>query len=131
MRQLIVLVISLILTTTIQADVELKGLLLNQTRTFAGQAFYVAFVDNWQVLDSQGQYNLVIVERPSARSGSQISVKYGEQVIYQQVLHFNAQKAQRAGQSAATVVFDRVMNEQVEQLFSANPDMAQDEIKLN
>ncbi|PTQ87379.1 CsgE family curli-type amyloid fiber assembly protein [Agitococcus lubricus] len=125
------LLFSCIVSTHLHADVELNGLLLNQTRTFAGQAFYVAFVDNWQVLDSQGQYNLVIVERPSARSGSQISVKYGEQIIYQQVLHFNAQKAQRAGQAAASVVFERVMNEQVEQVLSTNPDMAQDEIKLN
>jgi curli production assembly/transport component CsgE len=112
------------------AEVELQGLLLNQTRTFAGQLFYTAFVESWQTLDPESRYTLVISERPSARTGSQITVKYGEQVVYQQILQFNTARAQRAGQLAPAQVFDRVVSTEVEEMFT-NPDMANDEIKLN
>lgn len=119
------------LAGSVQAEVELQGLLLNQTRTFAGQAFYTAFVDSWQVYDPDSRYSLVVTERPSARTGSQITVRYGDQVVYQQVLHFNASRAQKAGQAATAQVFERVMNAEVEEVFGQNPDMARDEIRLN
>lgn len=112
------------------AEVELRGLLLNQTRTFAGQAFYKAFVDSWLTLDSDNTYSLVITERPSARNGSQMIVKYADQIVYQQFIHFNASRAQKAGQMAPTYVYDKVVSKDVEEMF-ANPDMAKDEIKLN
>lgn len=132
MRVLPLLLITMLLVAAlpVSAEVELRGLLLNQTRTFAGQAFYRAFVDGWLALDSDNSYSLVIVERPSARNGSQITVKYAEQVVYQQFIHFNANRAQRAGQNAPASVYNKVVAADVEEIFS-NPDLANDEIKLN
>ncbi len=130
MKLIAVLLIALGYSSSVWAEVELQGLLINQTRTFAGQVFYTAFTESWQALDTDSRYTLVISERPSARSGSQITVKYGEQIMYQQTLHFNANKAQRAGQLAPAQVFEQVMNYEVAEVFS-NPDMAKDEIKLN
>jgi|JI9StandDraft_1071089.scaffolds.fasta_scaffold237348_1 curli production assembly/transport component CsgE len=114
----------------VSAEVELRGLLLNQTRTFAGQAFYKAFVDTWLTLDTDSIYSLVITERPSARNGSQMIVKYADQVVYQQFIHFNANRAQKAGQIAPASVYDKVVSADVEEIF-VNPDLAKDEIKLN
>lgn len=127
---MLALLLGLIMSMPALAEVELRGLLLNQTRTFAGQAFYKAFVDAWLTLDSDNTYSLVITERPSARNGSQMIVKYADQVVYQQFIHFNASRAQKAGQMAPTYVYDKVVSKDVEEMF-ANPDMAKDEIKLN
>lgn len=130
MKVLLALMLGLLVTLPVSAEVELKGLLLNQTRTFAGQAFYKAFVDAWLTIDPDNAYTLVISERPSARNGSQITVKYADQVVYQQFIHFNASRAQRAGQAAPAAVYDKVVSADVEELFT-NPDLAHDEIKLN
>ena len=124
------LLLGLTVNMPVLAEVELRGLLLNQTRTFAGQAFYKAFVDTWLTLDADNNYSLVITERPSARNGSQMIVKYADQVVYQQFIHFNANRAQKAGQGAPAFVYDKVVSKDVEEVF-ANPDMAKDEIKLN
>lgn len=130
MKVMLALLLGLIMSMPALAEVELRGLLLNQTRTFAGQAFYKAFVDAWLTLDSDNTYSLVITERPSARNGSQMIVKYADQIVYQQFIHFNASRAQKAGQMAPTYVYDKVVSKDVEEMF-ANPDMAKDEIKLN
>lgn len=127
---MLALVLGFLVSMPAIAEIELHGLLLNQTRTFAGQAFYKAFVDSWLTLDPDNTYSLVITERPSARNGSQITVKYADQVVYQQFIHFNASRAQRAGQAAPAVVYDKVVSADVEELFT-NPDLAKDEIKLN
>lgn len=130
LRKFLLMLSALLLAKPVWADLELHGLLLNQTRTFAGQSFYKAFVEGWQELDPESSYNLVIIERPSARSGSQITVKYADQVVFQQFIHFNANKAQRAGQLAPGFVYNKVISADVDELF-ANPDLAHDEIKLN
>jgi curli production assembly/transport component CsgE len=127
---MLALLLGLITTMPVSAEVELRGLLLNQTRTFAGQAFYKAFVDTWLTLDTDSIYSLVITERPSARNGSQMIVKYADQVVYQQFIHFNANRAQKAGQIAPASVYDKVVSADVEEIF-VNPDLAKDEIKLN
>lgn len=119
-----------LLPITTYADIELRGLLLNDTRTFAGQAFYRAFIDQWQIYDTAGQYNLVISERPSARTGSQIQVRYGDKVLFQRFIHFNPTRAEKAGKEATGIVFERVTQEEVNQLFP-DPDLGPDEIKLN
>ncbi|MBH1972158.1 hypothetical protein FK216_13690 [Moraxellaceae bacterium AER2_44_116] len=130
MKVMLALLLGLITTMPVSAEVELRGLLLNQTRTFAGQAFYKAFVDTWLTLDTDSIYSLVITERPSARNGSQMIVKYADQVVYQQFIHFNANRAQKAGQIAPASVYDKVVSADVEEIF-VNPDLAKDEIKLN
>lgn len=110
-------------------DPGLGGLLLNETRTFAGQAFYAAFVETWRALDPAGQYALVISERPSARSGSQITVRYGGEAVYRQFIHFSAERAARAGRNAPGPVFDHIASAEVDELF-VNPDLAPDEFSL-
>jgi curli production assembly/transport component CsgE len=130
LKVMLALLLGLIMSMPALAEVELRGLLLNQTRTFAGQAFYKAFVDTWLTLDADNIYSLVITERPSARNGSQMIVKYADQVVYQQFIHFNANRAQKAGQIAPASVYDKVVSADVEEIF-VNPDLAKDEIKLN
>ncbi|RZU46954.1 curli production assembly/transport component CsgE [Fluviicoccus keumensis] len=110
-------------------DLGLGGLLLNETRTFAGQAFYNAFTETWRALDPAGQYSLVISERPSARTGSQITVRYGTEEVYRQFIHFSAERAARAGRAAPGPVFDHIASGEVDELF-VNPDLAPDEIRL-
>lgn len=115
--------------TEASEDSALGGLLLNETRTFAGQAFYAGFTETWRALDPNGHVSLVISERPSARTGSQITVRYGGQVVYQQFIHFSAERARKAGQQAPGPVFDRVAGSDAEELFG-NPDLAPDEFSL-
>ena len=110
-------------------DIDTPGLLINQTRTFAGQEFFSAFAEQWQGYDPDSRYSIVITERPSARLGSQISVTYGGATVYQRFISFNAAVARRAGQDATQTAFNAVTAAELDRQLP-DPDLGVDEVQL-
>lgn len=109
-------------------DINLGGLVIDETRTFAGQQFYKAFNALWQAYDPDSVYTLVIQERPSARTGSQITVVCYGKPMFQRFVSFNARKAADAGQDAAGTVFYAVQSAQLESMLG-DPDFGSNEIE--
>ena len=110
-------------------DIDTPGLLVNQTRTFAGQEFFSAFAEQWQGYDPDSRYSIVITERPSARTGSQITVTYIGAVVYQRFISFNATFARHAGQEATMVAFNAVTAAELDRQLP-DPDLGVDEVQL-
>ena len=108
-------------------DIDTPGLLINETRTFAGQEFFTAFATVWQAYDPDSRYTLVIFERPSARSGSQITVNYLGNVIYRRFISFNAKQAHHAGELASADAFRAVMTVELDRT-AIDPDLGTDEL---
>lgn len=110
----------------VSADVELPGVLINQTRSVAGQAFYSGFYQYWQARDPEGIYSLVINEKPMPQSvgSSLMSVMYDDTVVFRRAIIFNNSKAEKAGQDATEYVFSRVVQVEADREIK-NPDMAQ------
>lgn len=113
---------------SVAADIEISGLLVNQTRTFAGQEFFSAFSSAWQVYDPNGRYTLVILERPSARTGSQITVSSGGNLLFQRFIGFNARVAGRAGRDASNQTYGALLAAELDRQL-IDPDLGRDEIQ--
>jgi hypothetical protein len=106
-------------------DGESQGILINQTRSVSGQAFYSGFFTVWQARDPEGVFSLLISEKPYLQNAgsSLISISYDNVVIFRQVIQLNAGKARTAGENATEYVFSRVIQAETDREVS-NPDMA-------
>lgn len=115
--------------SSLAAEIDIPGLLINDTRTFAGQEFYSAFVAAWQAYDPDGRYTLVVKERPSARTGSQMTVSTAaNEVLFQRFIGFNARIAQRAGKEASSTTFNALTAAELDRQLP-DPDLGTDEIR--
>ncbi|WP_162932508.1 CsgE family curli-type amyloid fiber assembly protein [Solimonas sp. K1W22B-7] len=106
----------LLLSPAQAADIDIPGVLTNETRTFAGREFYDAFVESWQALDPDGQYGLVVSEKPAARLGCQMSVSYRGSLLYQRFIGFNGRVARAAALDAARRVHQSVMASELDSM---------------
>jgi curli production assembly/transport component CsgE len=109
-------------------DIDLGGLVINETRTFVGQEFFNAFIGLWQAYDPESVYTLVIQERPSAQTGSQITVICFGKPVYQRFISFNARRAAQTGEDAAGTVFRSVQGAQLDSMLG-DPDLGRDELE--
>jgi curli production assembly/transport component CsgE len=98
------------------ADVDIPGVLTNETRTFAGREFYDAFVASWQAFDPDGQFGLVISEKPAARLGCLMSINYRGSLVYQRFIGFNGRVARAAAVDASQRVYRTVMAGELDRL---------------
>ncbi len=124
-----VLLLGLSMAASVRAaDIELPGLLLNETRTFAGTQFFTAFATAWQAYDPEGVHTLVMKERPTGRTVSQITVNQGNTVLFQRYIGISARAAERAGRDASAVVFQSLMAAELDRQI-VDPDLGTDEIR--
>ncbi len=63
-------------------EIEVPGLIVTRAVTSVGQKFCRDFSENW----TDSKYNLVIVERPSARWGSIMTIRYNQAIVYQTIV---------------------------------------------
>ncbi|MBF8780419.1 hypothetical protein IV505_11870 [Pseudomonas fulva] len=105
---------------------EVAGLVVGQTVTLAGRAFYDSFATAWQELDEAGRFSVAISERPTARLGSQVFVDYGNRRLLQMFLPPNRTQIPALGADAAAQVFQAILDYQLAQFFG-DPDLGRDE----
>lgn len=127
-KLLIPAMLCLWLDTTQAADIDVGGLLINQTRTLAGQEFYRAFTTVWQAYDPDSVYTLVVEEKAGLRNGSQIVVLAYDKPVYRSFINFNPRKAAERGQEAAGLVFGLVQGAQLDSLLG-DPDLGAGELE--
>lgn len=123
------LILGLLLSAPLRAsDIDIPGLLLNETRTFAGNQFFTAFASAWQAYDPNGIYSLVMRERPTGRTVSQISVLRDGVVLFQRYIGISARAAERAGRDASAAVYQSLMTSELERQL-VDPDLGADEFR--
>lgn len=116
-------------------DLELSGILINETRTFAGHDFFTEFSTDWSNYDTAGQYTLSIVERPSVVQASQITIKFAGRPVYQRFISPKHDENVKMARQAVQIVSREVgvMRTDVQSVMDTlfpDPDMAPDEIRL-
>lgn len=106
-------------------ETEVQGVLINQTRSAAGQAFYAGFFTVWAARDQEGLYSLVITEKPSPQNAgaSHITVSYENVPVFSRTIAFNVGKARAVGEAATEYVFNRIIEVEVGREVE-NPDLA-------
>lgn len=111
--------------TLIHRDVG--GLVVGQTMTLAGRAFYDSFASAWRDKDAEGTFTVAITERPTARLGSQVFVDYGNRRLFQIFLPPNRTLIPAIGADAAAQVYQSILDYQLAQFFG-DPDLGRDEL---
>jgi curli production assembly/transport component CsgE len=105
---------------------EVGGLVVGQTMTMAGRAFYDSFASAWSDKDENGRFTVSISERPTARLGSQVFVDYGNRRLYQTFLPPNRALIPAIAAGAAAQVYQAILDYQLAQFFG-DPDLGRDE----
>ena len=106
---------------------EIKGFVVDQTISRIGHEFYQHFTDRLRDT-SPMDFNLVVVERPSARWGSLIWVEFERRMLYRSFLQPNTSQLQETAYQAADFVQEDIARQKLELLFDDTFDMDKDEI---
>jgi curli production assembly/transport component CsgE len=87
-----------------QKDVEIEGLLIDQTRSRIGHEFYQDFVSFWEAPPGAKSYNLVIGEQTEPRYGSWVLIEINDNLVYRAPLRPRAEDIAAAAREANAVV---------------------------
>lgn len=104
----------------------LDGVVLDQTVSAAGYAFYAAFCAFWHDKPLAEQFALAVRERASSRRGSQVVVEYAGRVLFQGALPGRGDVLP-LGRHAVDVAYETAVNAQVQRLLFVEDELAPDE----
>jgi len=106
-----------------------SGVVVNSTVTFIGQEFYSSFVARWREESGVEQFSVTVYERPSARWGSLVWIEYAHRQVFRAFLSPGRREFVRtAGLDASGIVYQRVLDLEVERQLFRDPDLAHDEL---
>ena len=106
------------------AEIKDPGLVIDHTVTSVGHDFYRGFTDKW---DRNYPETITISERPSARWGSWISVKIGQDTLYQTLLFPNRRNFNKDVDTAIDGVTEALSRRQLDKALLGTGDLAHDE----
>jgi hypothetical protein len=109
------------------ADEPLPGVVLDQTVTVAGHAFYKNFCMFWLDKPMNDMFTIAIRELPSARRGSQVVVEHAGRVMFQSALPPARADVAPLSRQAVELSYDSVANAEVGRLLFSQDEMAADE----
>jgi curli production assembly/transport component CsgE len=105
------------------------GVVSNDAISFIGQEFYREFVATWREQPQADHFSISIHERPSARWGSLIWIEHANRQLFRTFLSPGRRDAVRlAAREATSLVYQKVVDLQVERNLYRDPDLAADEL---
>lgn len=69
--------------TKIDADIEIDGLLVNNTKTKNGKDFYELFYRDWNAPPEARNYTIFVFEKPYRLTTTIIEIKINETIVFQ------------------------------------------------
>lgn len=109
---------------TIAAEIEVPGLMTDNTITRIGHDFYREFTDHWE---EEYPGAITINERPSARWGSWIMIKVDQDLLYQTFLFPNKHDFDKQVNIALASVYDALSKRAINKALLNTGDLTKDE----
>lgn len=106
----------------------LRGLLVNQTMTVAGQEFFRNFAAGWRDLPVSQRYSVSIHERPSPRQGTRIWVAFDRETLFQAFLPPGRDQILFLSEQAVEMVSSSIIATDLNRAMYQEADLAADEI---
>jgi curli production assembly/transport component CsgE len=106
---------------------EVDGLIIDRTMTRLGDDFYFFFTQLMNERHGSLKENLTVKERPTALSGSIISIFHREKLIYRTALSPGRQHAEDKAKQALTAVTSHLLRWKTQLSYQDTFDLAQDE----
>jgi len=73
-------------TDAVDVDLEIDGLLIDETKTKSGRDFYEYFYKDWTAPVGVKNYTIYIIEKPYRLNNTIIEIKINETLVFQQFL---------------------------------------------
>ena len=105
-----------------------EGIIVNATITPNGQEFFRSFTEFWREKADGDTYNLDVVERPSRRSGNQISIAYGQKRVFLGYLPVKLDRVRALSEQAADAAYANIITVGLMSTMSVDPDVGADEL---
>jgi len=109
-------------------DDPLSGIVLNRTVTVLGNDFYQFFARAWREMDGDQRYSISVHERPTTKFGSEIWVQYRQERIFHMFLSPARQAAKDISLQAAKVVYETVVNSEIQRMLVQSQDLGKEEL---
>ncbi|WP_333498518.1 curli production assembly/transport protein CsgE [Kluyvera sp. CHPC 1.2972] len=106
------------------AEIEVPGLVTDNTITRIGHDFYREFTDHWE---EEYPGAITINERPSARWGSWIIIKVDQDVLYQTFLFPNKRDFDKQINIALAAVYESLQKRAINKALLNTGDLTHDE----
>lgn len=106
------------------AEIEVPGLVTDNTITRIGHDFYREFTDHWE---EEYPGSITINERPSARWGSWIIIKVDQDVLYQTFLFPNKRDFDKQINIALATVYESLQKRAINKALLNTGDLTHDE----
>ncbi|TFW09322.1 hypothetical protein E4K72_06590 [Oxalobacteraceae bacterium OM1] len=110
------------------ADDPLAGTVVDETVTVAGHEFFQAFIAAWRESDGSERHSLRIVERASARFGSQLWIESAQRRVFQAAVPASREARRTLAEDTAGWVARQAAEADVERLLFRDPDLGHDEL---
>ena len=68
------------------AEIEIDGLLVDDTKTKSGKDFYDLFYNGWEAPSAAKNYSITISEKPFRLTSTQVVVSINDNPVYQSIL---------------------------------------------
>jgi len=107
--------------TVLSNEVEIGGLLLDNTRSRQGHEFFTAFSQLWQDVPNSNGHIVVIKEIVIPRSGTRLTVTLNNQNIYVTHLGRRQSPIKDRVEQAVLILIEAMAQSQLSQ---SNPDLA-------
>ena len=100
-------------------DIEIDGLIVDETVTKMGRDFYDIFYSNWEAPPNSSNFTLEITEKPMIGMGTRIMVEINDQLVVESPLQPRYDVIESIAKQAVLVCYDYLLNyEQIQRELS-------------
>ncbi|MDQ1812733.1 CsgE family curli-type amyloid fiber assembly protein [Massilia sp. CCM 9210] len=104
-----------------------SGVVTSQAVTVAGHDFCQYFIAAWREKEGSERYTLAIVERPSARRGSEVRIDFAQRRVFETRLPTARGAIKSLSEDAAERTYQAVLQADAERQSIIDADLAPDE----
>ncbi len=95
---------------TTDVEIEIDGLLVNDTKTKNGNDFYGMFYDRWEAPKTAKNYSITVYEKPYQLTSSIITISINDEIVYQSILQPRQDLIESQTQEAIAVIQNYLAN---------------------
>ncbi|WP_299702167.1 CsgE family curli-type amyloid fiber assembly protein [uncultured Pontibacter sp.] len=108
------------------ADLEVDGLIVDETITKIGRDFYDLFNRQWETPPNVKNYTILIQERPTRGNGAYVLIVVNDEPVFEYILQPRYDMVEEVSTYAVTIITEYVVNNQLNQQLEAEGRKARD-----
>ncbi|WP_276497403.1 CsgE family curli-type amyloid fiber assembly protein [Pontibacter litorisediminis] len=108
------------------ADLEVDGLIVDETITKIGRDFYEVFHRQWEAPPAAKNFTILIKERPTRGNGALIQVALNDELLFEQQLQPRYDVIEETATYVATGLYEYLVRNQLQQQLEAEGKQARE-----